>query len=243
MNKLKNNHSGFSALEVILVVIIIGLLGTVGWLVYKNHNKKTNAAVVNKNINNKNTFSSNTPSTVNPYAGWKSYTLMNEKITFQYPSDWTLFDNSNSTNASGSQQNTDSVSLNAPGASKVSSTLSIEDGVNGNDVPLSNLIYTNPVDVKFADKDNYLVFAGTAHPGQDLNGIGCSVLVSSLPTTSSSAANLPLAKNVLDNNGNNNIYIVACESPGKTFTKSTIDQAINDPVFNTNKLIIESMHY
>jgi len=39
MNKLKQNESGFSAVEVVLVLIIVVLLGVVGWFVYKNQKK------------------------------------------------------------------------------------------------------------------------------------------------------------------------------------------------------------
>ena len=36
MGKLKKNESGFSVVEVVLVLVVIALIGTVGWLVYRN---------------------------------------------------------------------------------------------------------------------------------------------------------------------------------------------------------------
>ena len=39
MMKLKKNETGFSAVEIILVLVIIVLLGVVGWFVYKNQKK------------------------------------------------------------------------------------------------------------------------------------------------------------------------------------------------------------
>lgn len=45
MSKLQKNESGFSAVEVVLVLVIVALIGTVGWLVYKNHHKTTTAAI------------------------------------------------------------------------------------------------------------------------------------------------------------------------------------------------------
>lgn len=39
MNKLKHDQSGFSAVELILIILVVGLLGAVGFLVYKNQKK------------------------------------------------------------------------------------------------------------------------------------------------------------------------------------------------------------
>lgn len=36
---MKRNENGFSAVEVVLVLVIVGLIGVVGFMVYKNHNK------------------------------------------------------------------------------------------------------------------------------------------------------------------------------------------------------------
>lgn len=45
MSKLHKNQSGFGSVEIILTVVIIGLLGAVGWFVYdRNHNKATPAS-------------------------------------------------------------------------------------------------------------------------------------------------------------------------------------------------------
>lgn len=41
MGKLRKNQSGFSAVEIVLVLVIVGLIGGVGFMVYNNHNKKT----------------------------------------------------------------------------------------------------------------------------------------------------------------------------------------------------------
>ena len=41
MNKIFKNEKGFSAIEIVLVVIISVLIGVVGWLAYDNHHKTT----------------------------------------------------------------------------------------------------------------------------------------------------------------------------------------------------------
>ena len=48
MNRIKNNESGFSAVEIIMVMVIVGLIGAVGYLVYKNQHKTTKTVVVTK---------------------------------------------------------------------------------------------------------------------------------------------------------------------------------------------------
>lgn len=48
MKRLKGNQTGFGALVPILIIIIIGLIGAVGWLVYQNQHKTTTKAVVVK---------------------------------------------------------------------------------------------------------------------------------------------------------------------------------------------------
>lgn len=41
MGKIRKNEAGFSAVEVILVLIVMALIGGVGWFVYKNQHKGT----------------------------------------------------------------------------------------------------------------------------------------------------------------------------------------------------------
>ncbi len=45
MKKLKNNESGFSAVELMLIIVVIGLLGTTGYLFYKNRQKPATVTV------------------------------------------------------------------------------------------------------------------------------------------------------------------------------------------------------
>lgn len=100
---MKKNQKGFSVIEGLLILVIVGLLGFVGWYVYntKNNTDNTlnNAAstkVATSTSTKKTNTTSKTSQTADPYAGWKSYTLHNEKLSFKYPSSWTLTDKSNS---------------------------------------------------------------------------------------------------------------------------------------------------
>jgi type II secretory pathway pseudopilin PulG len=83
MKKL-NNQNGFTAVEVVLVVLLVGALGIAGYFAYKNqHTTATKAVVVT-------TKSAPAKTVASPYAGWKTYSSAYEGASFKYPSSWTL---------------------------------------------------------------------------------------------------------------------------------------------------------
>ena len=82
----KTNQKGFSAVEGVLLLVILGMIGFTGWYVY--HSKK----VANKESNSQATVQTvvtKESTSTNPYAGWKTYTNQEAGLTFQYPSNWT----------------------------------------------------------------------------------------------------------------------------------------------------------
>jgi hypothetical protein len=96
---MRKNQKGFSAVEGLLIFIIVAIIAGVGWYVWDS-NKKTN------NILNSADKSSNaTPistkkktttdkTTPDPYSGWKGYTNSKYGISFKYPTTWALSDES-----------------------------------------------------------------------------------------------------------------------------------------------------
>ena len=50
MSKLLNNELGFSAVEILLVLIIVVLIGAVGFMVYKNKHQPTKVVTVTKTV-------------------------------------------------------------------------------------------------------------------------------------------------------------------------------------------------
>jgi hypothetical protein len=88
MGKIRRNEAGFSPTEVILVLVIVALIGVVGWFVYKNHNKIAN---------NSTTTASTTPTTpaksttAQPAAmNTKSYADPAKAYAVAYSQDWTI---------------------------------------------------------------------------------------------------------------------------------------------------------
>jgi hypothetical protein len=102
MNKTQNNEKGFSVVEVVVVVVIVALIGTVGWLVYKNHHKTTTASITTTSATKPTTTTATTQPT-DPTAGWNTYTLPKEKLTFRYPTTWTVENNLTDSNNDGIQ--------------------------------------------------------------------------------------------------------------------------------------------
>jgi type II secretory pathway pseudopilin PulG len=94
MNK---NQKGFSAVEALLLLVIVGMLGGVGWYVWhaqkqadKTYSQTANSsAVSSKKVSNK-----TSPAATDPYAGWKNFTTQNVKVGFEYPASWTVKDSS-----------------------------------------------------------------------------------------------------------------------------------------------------
>jgi hypothetical protein len=87
MNKIKRTEKGFSAVEILIAIVIIILVGVIGYMVFKNHQQaKTNQT--NSKTINKGTLPGGTITTTT--AGWKSYELTNEKLKFNYPPSWTI---------------------------------------------------------------------------------------------------------------------------------------------------------
>jgi len=81
---------GFSAVEAILVVLIVAGLGLGGW--YAWHENKTKPAIKQSasqtNKNSSATKSSSSSSSADLYADWQTYCDSSISSCIQYPSDW-----------------------------------------------------------------------------------------------------------------------------------------------------------
>jgi hypothetical protein len=80
MNQIRKNNDGFSAIETLLILIIIGLVGFVGWYVYQA-----------KQTADKNTaISSSSQAAVSKPKLAKTYTNNKGGFSVQYPANWKL---------------------------------------------------------------------------------------------------------------------------------------------------------
>ncbi|HEY5152942.1 MAG TPA: hypothetical protein VII55_03125 [Candidatus Saccharimonadales bacterium] len=77
MGNLHKKETGFSAVETILILAIVALIGALGYMVYRNHNSAKTSLVA-----------TTTKTAVNPYAGWKTYS--SNGTSLKYPANWII---------------------------------------------------------------------------------------------------------------------------------------------------------
>jgi len=86
---MKNNENGFGAVEGLLVIVVVVLLGVVGYMVYKNHNKVTSNSSTTTSTITTAPAKTTTTQPVAP-ANTKTYTDIAKAYTVSYPQDWTI---------------------------------------------------------------------------------------------------------------------------------------------------------
>lgn len=91
----KLNSRGFSAVEIVIVIIIVGLIGAVGWLV--NDRQKTNKTMGQSatHVDAKKTPETPTKAnegkkSIDATAQWLKYTSQNRKYSLSIPDGWEL---------------------------------------------------------------------------------------------------------------------------------------------------------
>lgn len=185
------------------------------------------------------TKSTSSTAAADPYAGWKTYTLKYEKLTFKYPANWQPKDYSNGPNEN---PNTDVVDFVAPDGF----VFDIIDGMKPGGDP-KTLVPDSPWPVTFADQSMYLVFS---HPSesklthQNSNSVGGMDLLTNPKNQYSWPADKNASSTAMVNTGGSNMSINAWyQTSSGTKYFSTVQQAMNDPEYKNAKLVIESMHY
>jgi len=152
-----NNNKGFTLVEVLLLIVVLILVGGLGYLGYKQVNKKSATSTSSTATTTKTTA-------VDPYAGWKTGTLKYEKLSFKYPSNWTLTDDSKPYSSSPEdlrclKPGWDLVTLTSPYGSKVTMggpklSCGGGGGVSG------QLSLSGHESIKFAGSDIFILYPG-----------------------------------------------------------------------------------
>lgn len=89
----KPKQSGFSIIEVLLVVLVVAVLAGSGIVVYQRHKSTSakNSAATTPNqttAQSQNTVAQSAPT--NPYEGWKTFTSDADHFSIKYPPTWVL---------------------------------------------------------------------------------------------------------------------------------------------------------
>lgn len=86
----KDNQTGFGAIEVLMAFVIIILIGTAGWLVFKDHSKKIPVALSTPKTT-KTSQPASVPSTgpnQSQFAGWQPFCSSYGGLCLKYPATW-----------------------------------------------------------------------------------------------------------------------------------------------------------
>ena len=184
MNKFKNNESGFSAVEIVVVIVIVGLIGAVGYLVYQKGQNKTTSSTVPATSMSKTT--NNTPAPADPYAGWKTYVMPSEKVSFMYPSDWQL-----KVQNDPKITNMDDFVLTSPEGTSLSIGAVDNAGFGGDE---SKIVGNDSI--SFSGKPAYMQYRSNMKPDGTYN---TTIDTVTLSTTPDQRFKLPIAQNNLTN--------------------------------------------
>jgi len=238
MINLKKNESGFGAIEAILVVVIVAAIAGVGWYVWKA--KKNTLATYNGTASVSATTKP-AAQTSNPYSGWKSYTLQFEKISFKYPSDWTITDTSSTSNSSpdvSPGQDNVTVKSNDP------MEIVIQTGDTGVDYgcPSNKVLSSTPI--KLLGSTQYLNFLGGCDEDSPANN---NVSGGSIYTSATALYPFPSSKNI----SISKTAVAGTETPVNSFTITYSTTSASYPVshfqqdknYATAVKILESMTY
>lgn len=117
------NQRGVAVIEIILILLVLGVLAFVGWNYYQAKYKAT------PNKQSKQSNQNGSKKTVSEYEGWKTYTSVDEGLSFKYPSDWSLKKDPKIVDEDGKKY--EKVTLTGPNNFQVKYVLQNLDGIGG----------------------------------------------------------------------------------------------------------------
>jgi Tfp pilus assembly protein PilE len=217
MNKISQSEKGFTAVEALLIILILAVISFGGYYVWHTQHTTTN------------TSATTSTAASNPYVGWKFYTLKQEKLTFRYPSTWTLKNNSDSNNDFEILTGTHNFQMTIGAGADVSAV--------GFPYGGSRVVQADPV-----------TFAG--HPGYidlwtDEGTTSGSIYSMWLSQSNTQAGDFFPSKNIKENVSNSSfVALMDYQAPSSTsFTNESLSYVENDVNYKDAKLVIDSMSY
>jgi len=241
-----SDRTGFSVVEVLLIVVIIGILGFTGWFVY--HSKQAadkNLTVSNSTVPTykKQVKATTSPTVSNPYAGWETATLKYEKLSFKYPSSWQISNTSTPASATETvSPGTDQAILTSPTGLEVAintggTGIGASDGIDSVQ-PGSQMIHT-------LGGTYYLDYYTNLQDSTSSTAAQAACL-DKTATVKSGAPYIP-SQNItytsVSGVSNEPAVDLVCMQYKKSVPEKTISTFEKDASYNDAKLIIESLTY
>jgi hypothetical protein len=94
VGKLQENPKGFSAIEALLILVIVAIIGGTGWYIWHSRSNTDKTLTANSsstsNFNKKGTPSKAPTQSTGPTADWASYSSPLGKFTLKYPKSWVV---------------------------------------------------------------------------------------------------------------------------------------------------------
>lgn len=233
---MRTNQKGFSAVEAIIILIVVGLLAFAGWYVWKKNNKDPepkNESVASQNQKKNETRPEEKK--VDPYAGWKSGELVYEKLTYKYPADWNQDLKSYPNGPSGSvKPGSEDLTLTGPNSSLL---LEFRTGLDGVGSAVGGkVIESIPLQTMGSSLYlNFYTFEG------DTDGKAYGACLDALATSADKLS----GKNITNSRGVKAPISACIRYPfiKGDYVKKTVDEFKNDPSFADMKRILESFTY
>lgn len=175
---LVKKQSGFSALEIIMAVVIVGLLAAPGWMFYSNVVNSDESAKQDTSlatIDKKDKPSQNDT---------KTYTSRYLNLAFDYPSSWSVKDNpnSNTRGEKGYNHNGDKLLVASPSGYTMYFNESKPDGLGGACMPIETSDFTlfgktkletDSSVIGFTYEDTYYLYVSSNSTQQQINETNC----------------------------------------------------------------------
>lgn len=240
MKRLSLKSDGFTVVEFALVIVTLAIIGVAGYFVAKHVDKNKPIAATTTASTTKAKSTTATTKTANPYAGWKSYTTAYEKISFNYPSNWTLKD----TSLSESQINSDLAPINCTLDSGTDVVLLTSPNGGTLGIATGQECHSGAQEGNYVGYTPITVLGGKDYIAYETSPTDNSSIISATVSTSSTVGyDYPLSKN-----------ITGSSQPWDQFTytfNGTINPNVgeplatfeSDPDLTTAKLILESMKF
>ncbi len=234
MKPHSKNESGFTAVEGLLIILVLAIIGFGGYYVWHTQHKAKPGVAVTTTKSTSPT-SNKSPSS-SPYAGWKTYTLTLEKLTFRYPSTWSLVNNSDSTNDDVELNGTNGFEIRIGAGQQVSAINNYSGNCNSQADPVTFDNQSAYLDLNTVTQFN----SNDCAPASNPTTIGQIILSNS--SSEAYPTNFLPTKNIA-----RSTIVVVADYNGPNFAKQNIYQTIsyieNDTNYKDAKLIVDSMSY
>ncbi len=82
---MKTNQKGFSVVDLLIILVVVGLIGGAGWYVWQSSLKKTDTTPTTSNTTEQKKTTKEVTRAAEPYEGWQEVTFTPENIKVKLP--------------------------------------------------------------------------------------------------------------------------------------------------------------